>query len=202
MAIPDLILASASKARQVLLSNAGIAFEVIPADIDEDAVKTVFLKDNPDADLADLAMILAQTKAASVSDNCRGKLVIGADQILIHDNKLFNKPQDRDAASDQLLHLRGHTHTLESAVACALDGDIIWSTRDAAHLTMRNFTPEFLGQYLSVIGDNAFSSVGGYQLEGPGVQLFERIEGDYFTILGLPLLPLLKYLRQRKILES
>ena len=191
------ILASASQSRQQLLHNAGLDFETCPSSIGEEATKDLFLKDNEQPDLADLAVLLAGTKASAVSQDHPDRLVIGADQVLIFEQALLNKPTSMEVARDQLLRLRGRTHTLQSAVSCALNDEIIWTYSDSAHLTMRQFTPQFLGRYLAEIGKDALTTVGSYKLERQGIQLFDRVEGDYFTILGLPLLPLLSFLRER-----
>ena len=197
-----LILASASRARTSMLKNAGLRFDVQPADIDEAAVRATFDDGTSDVAPSDIAVILAQTKATTISERNTGALVIGADQILVCDGELHSKPPDKTAAREQLLRLRGKTHSLTSAVACARDGRVEWYHEDVVHLTMRNFSNEFLGTYLALAGDAVTASVGAYQIEGPGVQLFSKISGDYFTILGLPLLPLLQYLRTQNIVRE
>ncbi len=197
----QILLASASKIRAELLQNAGVDFEIIPADVDEDAMKRVLSSQSPQARGGDLAEILAEAKALDISHKNPGHLVIGADQTLQCGDTLFDKARDVKDARKKLLALRGNTHTLHSAIACARQGAVIWRYTDAAHLTMRNFSPEFLGKYLALPGNQALGSVGAYQLEAQGVQLFEKITGDYFTILGLPLLPLLEFLRTEEILE-
>jgi len=197
----QILLASASKIRAELLQNAGVDFEIMPADVDEDAMKHVLSSQNPQARGEDLAEILAEAKALDVSRKNPGHLVIGADQTLQCGDMLFDKACDLKDAREKLLALRGNTHTLHSAIACARQGVVIWRYNDAADLTMRNFSPEFLGKYLALPGNQALGSVGAYQLEAQGVQLFEKITGDYFTILGLPLLPLLDFLRTQALLE-
>lgn len=192
----DLILASKSKARAALLENAGLIFECQTANIDERAVEQPLVE--AAAHPADIAQLLAEVKAMDVSENNPGKLVIGADQTLGFGDKRFNKPVDDEAARRQLLELSGNSHQLHSAIALVKDGETLWRHVSSATLTMRRFSPVEVGQYLARVGDNVRSSVGCYQLEGLGVQLFEKIEGDYFTILGLPLLPLLDYLRQEQ----
>ena len=189
----DLILASSSAARAALLENAGLAFRRVPADIDERAAEEPLAAGG--AGPGDIAELLAEVKALDVSARHPGALVIGADQTLGLGEARFNKPEDMEAARRQLLALSGRTHTLHSAVCVARDGAILWRELAAAHMTMRPLSPAFVGQYLAAVGDRALKSVGCYQLEGPGIQLFERIDGDYFTILGLPLLPLLAFLR-------
>ena len=195
-----LVLASGSKIRSDLLRNAGIDIDVDPAGIDERAVEAPLIEAGllPE----DLALILAEAKADDVSGRRPGDLVIGADQVLAYEGKRYTKPEDMEAARRQLLAFSGRTHTLLSAVVLSRDGTAIWRHVSAAHLTMRQLTPAFVGHYLADVGDAALSSVGAYQLEGMGVQLFERIEGDYFTILGLPLLPLFAELRSLGVLET
>jgi septum formation protein len=136
-----------------------------------------------------------------VSEGNPESLVIGADQVLELDGERLTKPADMEAARQQLLRLSGKTHTLHSAVAGARGGKIVWQHAEAAHMTMRAFSPRFVGRYLAAVGDEALTSVGAYQVEGRGIQLFERIDGDFFTILGLPLLPLLLFLRAEGIVE-
>nr|WP_321981044.1 Maf-like protein [uncultured Cohaesibacter sp.] len=194
-----LILASKSQARAQLLSNAGLSFETSVAQIDERAAEQPLLAAG--ASPADIATLLAQVKATEVSVRNPGALVIGADQTLGFGDKRFNKPEDDAAARRQLLELAGQSHQLNSAVSCAKDGEILWSHVSTATLTMRPLSPEEIGRYMARVGDQVRSSVGCYQLEGLGVQLFEKIDGDYFTILGLPLLPLLGYLRDHQGLD-
>lgn len=188
------ILASQSKARSSLLTNAGLQFSCIPADIDERAAEQPLLESG--ALPQDIAQVLAEAKALDVSERNPGALVIGADQTLGCGDKRFNKPVDDEAARRQLLELQGKDHNLHSAVVCVKDGETLWRHVSTATLTMRPLSPAEIGHYLARVGDNVRSSVGCYQLEGIGVQLFEKIDGDYFTILGMPLLPLLGYLRQ------
>lgn len=188
-----LILASGSKIRAALLKNAGLEIDIRPSEVDERTVEAPLLKSGVTPE--DLAVVLAEVKAADVSQQCPGDLVIGADQVLAYGDERFTKPEDMEAARRQLLRLSGKTHALHSAVAVVRDGKTIWQHVSTAHLTMRDLAPGFVGRYLASVGEVALSSVGAYQLEGRGVNLFEKIEGDYFTILGLPLLPLLQYLR-------
>ncbi len=202
MSIGSIILASASKSRQTLLANAGIEHTVEPANIDEDAVKQAFSKVTDDGENSDLAMLLATTKALTISDQSPSSLVIGADQLLLFEDSVVSKARDMDMARDHLLKFRGKHHTLESAVCCAQDGEIVWNYSDRATMHVREFSPEFLGRYLARVGEKALESVGCYQLEGEGIQLFDKIEGDFFTILGLPLLPLLSFLRENGFAES
>ena len=191
-----LILASQSRARQMLLAGAGIAFEAVPADIDERAVQGASGLTTP----GDIAALLAREKALFVSSRRPGKYVIGADQTLALANRLFSKPAGRAQAAEQLHALAGRTHELHSAVAVARDGKILFSDVGIARMTMRRLDEAGIDAYLDAAGEAVTSSVGAYQLEGLGVHLFERIEGDHFTILGLPLLPLLAFLRSERLL--
>jgi septum formation protein len=195
-----LILASASATRERLLRQAGIRFIVVPPELDERAAERPLAQGGASAD--DIALALAMAKAASVGERSPGDLVIGADQTLEIEGERLNKPADMAAARRQLLRLRGRTHELNTAVACARGGDIVWQHAATARLTMRAFSPEFVGRYLAQAGPAALASVGAYQVEGPGIQLFEAIDGDLFTILGLPLLPLLAFLRSEAVLET
>jgi septum formation protein len=189
-----LVLASRSDVRGKLLAAAGLRFEIRPAPIDERAVEA---QDGAagEVDPAAAALILARAKAHSVARTVPGHLVLGADQMLALGNRRFNKPADRAAAVAQLRSLRGREHALHSALALVRDGEVLFDCIDSARLVMRDFSDRFLDDYLDMMGPAVLSSVGGYQLEGIGVHLFERVEGDYFTILGLPLLPLLAFLR-------
>lgn len=192
-----LILASASAVRASLLRQAGLDFHVRDSRVDEDAVKKSFADSTDDGDTDALALRLAEEKALAVSRTEPGALVIGADQIMSCETRRFDKPRDMVEARANLLFLRGRTHTLHSAVVLALDGEVVWGHSARADLAMRDFSDTFLDWYLKTLGEKVKTSVGCYQLEGPGIQLFERIGGDYFTILGLPLLPLLAELRDR-----
>jgi nucleoside triphosphate pyrophosphatase len=186
-----LILASQSRARQMLLANAGIFFEAVPADIDERSVQNNSGLSAP----GEIAGLLAREKACFVSSKNPGRYVVGADQTLALGNRLFSKPAGRAQAADQLRLLAGHTHELHSAVAVARDGKIVFSDVVVARMTMRRLDESEIEAYLDQAGQAVTTSVGAYQLEGLGVHLFERIEGDHFTILGLPLLALLAFLR-------
>lgn len=189
-----LILASSSQTRKALLSQAGLAFSAYPAEIDERALETAAL--NAGADARDVALLLARRKAEAVSAAHPDAYVIGADQTLSLGAELLHKPASRADATVQLDRLRGKTHRLHAAVTLVRNGDLVWSDMQTAELSMRNFTPAERDQVLELEGDAALGSVGGYRLEGPSIRLFETVTGDYFTILGLPLLPLLAALRE------
>ena len=191
-----LILASQSRARKMLLANAGIPFEAIPADIDERAVQ----KDSGLAAPGEIASLLAREKALSVSSQMPGRFVVGADQTLALGNQLFSKPAGRAQAAEQLRALAGSTHELHSAIAVAQGGRILFADVSIAQMTMRRLDESEIEAYLDQAGEAVTTSVGAYQLEGLGVHLFERIDGDHFTILGLPLLQLLAFLRSEKLL--
>jgi septum formation protein len=181
----------------MLLANAGLACDAVPADIDERAIQQ-------DAGLIapyEVALHLAQAKALAVSATRRGHHVIGADQTLALGERLFNKPAGRDQAMQQLLALAGRTHALHSAVVVARDGELLFSHVAVAWMSMRPLSESDVTTYLDQAGDAVTSSVGAYQLEGLGVHLFERIDGDHFTILGLPLLPLLAFFREAGLLR-
>ena len=192
-----LILASQSRARRMLLQNAGLDFEPVPADIDERKVQKASGLSVPD----EIASLLAREKARSVSSQKPGRYVIGADQTLALGERLFSKPGGRDQAAEQLRALAGKTHELHSAVAVARDGKILFADISVARMTMRRLGAAEIDAYLDQAGAAVTTSVGAYQLEGLGVHLFERIEGDHFTILGLPLLPLLAFLRSERLLS-
>jgi septum formation protein len=191
-----LVLASQSRARQTLLANAGIAFETIPADIDERQIQAASGLSAP----GEIASLLARRKALAVSLGEPGKTVVGADQTLALGARLFSKPADRAQAAEQLRALAGGSHELYAAVAVARDGKILFETLSIARMTMRRLSEAEIDAYLDEAGDAVVTSVGAYQLEGLGVHLFERIAGDHFTILGLPLLPLLAFLRSERLL--
>jgi septum formation protein len=192
-----LILASGSAIRATVLRNAGLVFEVVPPQVDEAEMKRA-LQAEP-APTEACAIALAELKAQRVSTQRPDALVIGADQMLECDGAWFDKPADRGAAAAHLRALRGKTHALVGAVVLAQGGRILWRHVERARLTMRSFDDGFVDAYLDAVGDAALQSVGGYQLEGLGVQLFSHVDGDHFMILGLPLLPLLDILRQHKV---
>ncbi|MBK5921350.1 septum formation protein Maf [Rhodothalassium salexigens] len=186
------ILASASRARREMMAAAGLAVTAVPAGVDEAAVKRAMAGQGAEA----VARALAEAKASAVGAAHGDALVIGADQVLSLDGRLYDKPRDRAEARDHLDRLSGRRHALVSAVAVYGDSAVQWATAERVALTVRPLTPAFLDAYCAAMGDRLLDSVGGYELEGLGVHLFERIEGDYFTVLGLPLLALLGYLRR------
>jgi septum formation protein len=192
------ILASASKSRAALLRAAGVAFEILPAHTDEEAVKIALKAEGATA--AQCAETLAEIKAVQVSQRVPGQLVIGADQMLECEGLWLDKPTDMESARAHLIAMRGRTHVLPTSAAVALDGQRIWHASASPRLTMRSFTDAFLDHYLATAGEAVLSSVGAYQLEGLGVQLFDRIDGDFATILGLPLLQLLAFLREHSVI--
>jgi septum formation protein len=193
LAPQPLVLASKSSVRGKILAAAGLRFEIRPANIDERAVEREAAPPDPAA----AARLLARNKAESVSASMPGRPVLGADQTLACGGERFTKPSDRAGAAAQLRTLRGETHELHSALALVRDGALLFECLQTARLTMRDLSDQFIENYLDMVGDTALASVGAYQLEGIGVHLFERVEGDYFTILGLPLLPLLAFLREK-----
>lgn len=198
---PVIILASGSMARQDLLRRAGVEFMVVVSDIDEDSLKEAANRagtTRPDQ----LAAELAAAKAVSVSELQPRAIVIGADQILAQGTRCYSKPADTETARAQLTSLRSASHHLYSAVCCAQNGAVTWHYLAQAQLHMRSFSDAFLEQYLKTRGDDLFTSVGAYKIEGPGIQLFDRIDGDFFSILGLPLLPLLDYLRKSGVIDD
>ncbi len=195
-----IVLASGSVHRRMLLQNVGVQVEVEKSEIDERAIEETLR--SSDVAPEDVAMVLAEAKAIDVSERRADALVIGCDQTLSLGDELFHKPSDMEKARRQLLRLSGRTHQLSSAVVLALDGEAIWRHTGIAHMTMRDLDPGFVGRYLSHAGEAALTSVGGYQIEGLGIQLFDKIDGDYFTIVGLPLLPLLAALRSRGAIDG
>jgi septum formation protein len=187
-----LVLASKSEVRRKLLAAAGLPLEVKPAEIDERGIEAR----SGVTGASPAAVLLARAKAWAVSEKLPERLVLGADQTLAFGERRFSKPRDLAAAREQLRTLSGATHELHTAVVAVRDGVALFEHVDVARLTMRKFSDEFLDNYIEIAGEVALTSVGAYQLEGFGAQLFERIEGDYFTVLGLPLLPLLAFLRR------
>ena len=195
---PLAILASASSARRAVLAACGVAFEVRSAGVDEDALKQAARAAGEPAETA--ALRLAEAKAGVVSADAPDALVIGADQILVCGDAWFDKPPDLAAARTQLLALRGRTHGLATGVVCMRHGQPVWRHVETPRLSMRAFSAVFLDAYLALEGERVLGSVGAYRLEGPGVQLFERVDGEHSAILGLPLLPLLAFLRGAGVL--
>jgi septum formation protein len=193
-----LVLASTSRIRGELLSKAGVTFETLRPEVEEDELKASAKGLSP----GELAQSLAAAKAVSVANRLPDALVIGADQILNLEGQIFDKPRSREEARRQLLQLRGGSHILETAVCCAEAGGVVWQHLGRATLSMRVFSESFLDDYLARMGPDVMTSVGAYKLEGLGAQLFDRIDGDYFTILGLPLLPLLDFLRRKEALAA
>jgi septum formation protein len=197
-AVPRLILASASVSRQALLTAAGLAFESIAARADEDAVKQAARAEDAGAD--ETALLLASLKAERIARTRPDALVIGADQILVCDGVWFDKPADLAEAGEHLRRLRGRRHQLVTAVVCQRGDRPVWQHVATPVLTMRGFSDAFLAAYLTAEGNGLLSSVGAYRLEGLGVHLFDRIEGEHSAILGLPLLALFGFLRQHEVL--
>jgi septum formation protein len=186
-----IILASTSPTRRALLDNAGLTYSAVSPQVDERDLVARHADWSPE----ETAMKLAEAKAIEVSTRFPDAVVIGADQVLALGHKAYAKPASVEECRRHLLELRGKTHALISAVVCARAGATVWSHSSQALLTMREFSPAFLEQYLERLGADCMTSVGGYKIEGPGLQLFEKVDGDHFTILGLPLFPLLSYLR-------
>jgi septum formation protein len=193
-----LVLASKSEVRRSVLEAAGLPVEIVPANIDERGIEKSAAANDP----KDVAMLLAREKAKAVAARMPGRLVLGADQTLALSTERFSKPAGRDAARAQLLKLRGQTHELCSGIALVRDNAVLFEDCVVARLTMRNFSEIFLDRYLDAAGSSVTQSVGGYQLEKTGIQLFEAIDGDHFTILGMPLFSLLPFLRAQKWLAE
>jgi septum formation protein len=200
MTVPSLILASASISRRRLLEAAGLDFRVQPADLDEASIKTKARGEG--ASPGETAFLLAEMKANLVSRAQPEAIVIGADQLLVCGTEWYDKPANVAAARTQLRALRGQAHTLETAIVCQHGGIRVWYHMSRPRLVMRQFSDAWLEAYLAAERDAALSSVGAYRLEGRGIQLFDKIEGDFFSILGLPLLPLLSFLRQMKVIGT
>jgi len=198
----QIILASTSRARREVLAAAGVPFTVEAADVDEPAIRRKLLAGVAPVRPQQIAEALARAKAEDVSRRHRDALVIGGDQVLALGTELLTKAKDEAAARATLMKLKGRMHELHSAVALAADGKVLWAHTGTARLKMRDFSDAFLDEYLTRAGDRIGQSVGAYELEGLGVQLFETIEGDYFTILGLPLLPLLAELRAQGMIPA
>jgi septum formation protein len=196
----NIVLASSSPFRKTLLANAGVSFAAVKPDIDERAAEAPLKESGVTPE--DVALVLATAKAAEVSQRNPQALVIGSDQTLSLGDQVFHKPADMEGARRHLLGLSGKVHQLNSAVVLVREGETLWSHVAVARLTMRALEPAFIGRYLARVGDKALSSVGAYQIEGEGIQLFDKIEGDYFTIVGLPLLPLLAALRELRAIDG
>lgn len=194
-----LILASGSAIRAQILSEAGLTYEVISKPVDEAAIKESMLAEG--SRLRDIADALAEAKALRVSRTEAG-FVIGADQIMVMDDTLFDKPPSIAAARERLKEMRGKTHKLMGAVVVCENGQAVWRHLSITTLTVRDFSDAFLESYIAMEGDALTRSVGAYRFEGPGSHLFSKVEGDFFSILGLPLLPLLDYLRTRGVVPS
>ncbi len=196
----SLILASSSPFRRMLMTNAGLAFDWQAAKIDERAIEAP-LEEKGSSPQA-VALVLAEAKARDVGQSRPDAIVIGSDQTMSLGDRVYHKPRDRAEARNHLLSLSGQTHQLNSAVVLTQGTTLVWSHVSSARLTMRTLSADFIDRHLERVGDKALSSVGAYQLEGEGIQLFETIEGDYFTILGLPMLPLLEKLRTLRVIDA
>jgi len=191
---PAIVLASTSPSRRALLANAGLVFTAKKPDVDERAVEAPYLKTG--ATPAFLAALLSREKALAVSARAENAFVIGGDQVMEFEGRPYSKPESREEARDHLTRLSGKSHSLISAFAIARNGEILFEAAETARLTMRTLGEAAIDRYLALLPDEVLFSSGVYQLEGPGVQLFSKIEGDFFTILGLPMLTLLKALRK------
>lgn len=200
MMTPSLVLASASPFRRALLENAGLVFTARAAEIDERALEKPLEEEG--AAPEDVAVRLAEAKARDVARYFPEALVIGSDQTMSLGQRVYHKPKDMAEAGQHLLSLAGRTHRLNSAIVLVRGEQILWRHVSSAHMSVRMLTPEFVDRHLQRVGSKALSSVGAYQLEGEGIQLFEKIEGDYFTILGLPMLPLLAKLRELGTIDA
>jgi nucleoside triphosphate pyrophosphatase len=198
---PPLILASTSKTRSKMLESAGLSFISEAPGLDEATMREAVSGEKM-LDAQDVAEVLARAKAEAVSDVAQGAFVIGGDQVLAFEDQILAKPASMEEARKRLLDLGGKTHQLHTSVALSFDGATIWAYTDIATLTMRSLSPAFIGHYLAAAGEAVLSAVGAYQIESLGIQLFEKIEGDFFSILGLPLLPLLDALRREGAIEG
>lgn len=196
-----LILASASATRRKLLEGAGLTFGTKSSGLDEAAMRTAMGLEGT-VEPSDVAEVLARAKAEDVSAQSGDAFVIGGDQVMAADGKIYGKPHSMEDARVRLLDLSGKSHQLHTAVAIATGGATVWTHTDVVTLTMRRLSPEFVGRYLADAGKGVLGSVGAYQIESLGIQLFEKIEGDFFSILGLPLLPLLDALRREGAIEG
>ncbi|GIK82763.1 MAG: Maf-like protein [Alphaproteobacteria bacterium] len=196
---PPLVLASRSPYRAEMLHKAGLAFDTAAADLDERAVEAPLLGSGADA--ADIAEVLARAKAENVAQTFPGRHVIGCDQTLSLDGRVLHKPVDMEEARRRLLALSGRQHQLNSAVCLVRDGSTVWSHVEVCAIRFRRLDPGFVGRHLAAVGTAALSSVGAYQIEGRGIQLVESIDGDFFAVIGLPLLPLLTALRRLDLID-
>lgn len=197
--VPTIVLASASAVRTRLLCSAGVPHIVAPAYVDEAAIRDAMLVGN--ADHADIAAVLAEQKARKISADHAGVIVLGADQVLSCEGVLFEKPADVEGVHAHLNALMGKEHTLYTSVYAVRDGASLWHANTAAVMRMRMLSAEFVDYYVAEVGEAACQSVGAYLLEGLGIQLFSRIDGDFFTILGLPMMPLLEFLRDNDVIQ-
>lgn len=198
---PPLVLASASATRRKLLEGAGLTFSTKGSELDEAAMRAAMGLEGT-VEPSDVAEVLARAKAEDVSAQVGDAFVIGGDQVMAADGKIYGKPHSMEDARARLLDLSGKSHQLHTAVVVATGGATVWAHTDVANLTMRRLSPEFVGRYLAAAGQGVMGSVGAYQIESLGIQLFEKIEGDFFSILGLPLLPLLDALRREGVIEG
>ena len=196
----ELILASSSASRQMLMRNAGLTFLSVPADIDERAIDERLAREGAAPEV--IAVELAKAKALAVSALHPNAIVVGSDQTMSLGGRIYHKPKDMAEAHANLISLSGRTHRLNCGVSIAQNGQIIWEAVSVADMTVRHLSENFVSRHLERVGEKVLSSVGGYQLEGEGIQLFTSIEGDYFTILGLPLLPLLTKLRMMGVIDG
>ncbi|PST17510.1 Maf-like protein [Mesorhizobium plurifarium] len=196
----SLVLASASPFRHTLLDNAGLAFKARAAEIDERALEQPL--EASGASPSDVALVLAEAKARDVARYFPRALVIGSDQTMSLENRVYHKPRSMAEAAGHLLSLSGKVHSLNSAIVLVRDDEVVWRHVSTANMTVRRLTDGFIDRHLARVGEKALTSVGAYQLEGEGIQLFEKIEGDYFTILGLPMLPLLSKLRELGAIDA
>jgi septum formation protein len=196
----SLVLASASPFRRMLLENAGIAFQAKAADIDERAIEGEVERQGSSPE--EVALILAEAKARNVGQAFSDDIIIGSDQTMSLGTRVYHKPRDMNEARDHLLSLSGQVHQLNSGIVLTRGNDILWKYVSSAQMSVRVLRLEFIDAHLARVGKKALSSVGAYQLEGEGIQLFDKIEGDYFTILGLPMLPLLAKLRDLRVIDA
>jgi septum formation protein len=196
----SLVLASASPFRRMLLENAGIAFRAKAADIDERAIESEVERQGSSPE--EVALILAEAKARNVGQAFPDDIIIGSDQTMSLGTRVYHKPRDMNEARDHLLSLSGQVHQLNSGIVLTRGSDILWKHVSSARMSVRILSPVFIDAHLARVGKKALSSVGAYQLEGEGIQLFDKIEGDYFTILGLPMLPLLAKLRDLRVIDA